>query len=716
MRSIRNRVRLILLLSLISLLILIGFSFYFFQEQQQMANEQEKVQQIQSQSEQVNYAMAQAKNKELAFFNNPSKENGQAMTASIQKVIDKASTFATSNKEYPEIASTFTEIKESAQQYKEQSPALINMYSLIGFSKAEGMYKNIETSSQSFYELVKKGNNSALSNAFVDLKMAEQSYLDSGNDKDLQSFQAAASTFQSVAETTNLSEKDLSNISTQFLKYEQTLKSITSTKTQAQGITDKFSKIAATVNAKVDEVMANSTQIQSNLVEAQSSAQERMNTILIVVSVIAISITLITGILLIRSISRSIKTLRDGAEVIGNGNLSYRVELHTKDEMAELAKTFNQMADKMQHSLLKVSEASNVLSSSSSNLAAVSQQTTAQAQEVSTAINQVAVGSQEQAGQIEESTHLIEKVTEAINKTNHSSQEITNALYAAEEDGKAGLDTMSRLEQTSDSFITLSSHLTSEVQEATEQSRKINHIVSTIQEIADSTNLLALNAAIESARAGEAGKGFAVVADEVRKLAERSKQEAQEIYNLVNGMSEQMNSLSKEAEKFQTFQENQSESVHQTKEAFNRIAEKVTNMNTKIEGVKHALGDVGGFNQELKSKLQEISVISEESVATSEEVAASSENQTQAIEQVNQSALELQNLSQDLDSEVSQFTLGERTDIELHEKSMIKDGNNDELSYKEENQEMEPEKVASTYEEVYETLESNPEHLSSRRQ
>ncbi|UFT98139.1 methyl-accepting chemotaxis protein [Radiobacillus kanasensis] len=658
MKSIRSRVRLILILAVSSLIVLSVFAFIFMNQQQSWSDKRNVVEKALVHSGEIETEMALTRHKEQIFLSNPSEENAEALKQSIANVKALATTHAKKDSSNKKIADNFLLIQESATSYEKQIDPMVNMFRMIGFTDDQGLNKTIEESYNNFQQVINEYNDPILKNGLLQIKVHEQEYLQTG-DSEKNNFDSAVRDFTRLITDSDMSDEQKREISSSLLKYQQSVNSITSTKTQARAITDSFEKVAANVDQIITDVGLSAQQMNNQIQKDQAAAMRLITILFIAVGVLSLAIMIATGLVLIRSITKSVNQLKVGAQIIGEGDLSHRVQVDTKDEMADIASTFNQMAHRMEASMLKVKGASTVLGSSSSNLAAVSEQTTAQADEVSEAINQVATGSQNQAHQIEQSTQLIQQVSEAIQGTRIAADDISDKLVGAEEDGKSGLETVHKLEDTSSNFIHLASHLSNEVVQAAAQSKDITTIVATIEEIADNTNLLALNAAIESARAGENGRGFAVVADEVRKLAERSKTEAQEIHQLVEQMHKQMNNLSEDANKFTSYQETQEEAVALTKSAFNRIVQNIYNMNEKIEEVRHSIQHVDGVNENLKDALHSISVISEEAVATAEEVAASSETQSQSIEEVNQAAIDLQSLSQELEAEVSQFKLND---------------------------------------------------------
>jgi methyl-accepting chemotaxis protein len=174
-----------------------------------------------------------------------------------------------------------------------------------------------------------------------------------------------------------------------------------------------------------------------------------------------------------------------------------------------------------------------------------------------------------------------------------------------------------------------------------EQSDQISAIVGTIKDIADQTNLLALNAAIEAARAGESGRGFAVVADEVRKLAERTAKSTQEIANMIGAI-----------------QSGTATAVTSMKRGVQRVAAGVEQ--AQLAG--DAIGQVQTHARQVVNAVSEISASLHEQAASSTDIAQNVERIALMAEENNaaasgnaDTATELRQLAENLNSEVAHF-------------------------------------------------------------
>lgn len=357
------------------------------------------------------------------------------------------------------------------------------------------------------------------------------------------------------------------------------------------------------------------------------------------------------------SITKPLGRIVTSAKKISDGDLTEEIPVHSKDEIGQLAESFNDMATSIRNIIIQMNESSGRLSASSEELTASVNQANDATEEITTAMDQVASGAQSQSEGVEEGVALLQEVNKAIMHVTQSSETIsTSSTYArqkAEEGGAYVEQTVSQMESIHQS-VTQSDDV---IKLLDEKSKQIGAILEVIQSIAQQTNLLALNAAIEAARAGEHGRGFAIVADEVRKLAEQTGQSSGEIAKLITEITADIHETVKSMGEVKHEVQHGIEVVQKTKTSFvdilkvtNEIVSQITTMTTTTKHMGENANDV-------TNAIDEIAAAAEENTVSVQNVAASSEEQMHSMQEISSAAKQLSHMAEELQSMIEQFKL-----------------------------------------------------------
>lgn len=360
---------------------------------------------------------------------------------------------------------------------------------------------------------------------------------------------------------------------------------------------------------------------------------------------------------IVRSITIGLRRLVDFSEKVSEGDLTETLETKSKDEIGDLTRSFSKMSESLREVIRAVQQSVDNVASASEELTASASQTSQATEHITMSIEQFSNGNEAQNEKVESSTNQLVAMNEGLQDMSQTSSEVAAvSLQSTEAAGQGGRIVESTASQMK--------HIDTSVQEAEQvmkeleyKSKDITSILNVINGIADQTNLLALNAAIEAARAGESGRGFSVVAEEVRKLAVQSADSAKEIEKLIQ---EIVLEIAKSQDMFKAVNREVNAGLGMTeeaKESFQHIYEAAEGMSKKLSQLNDTAIDLSSGSKLVSQAMQEMRQVSRESAANIQDIAASAEEQLASMEEITSSSVTLANMAEELKELTSQFKI-----------------------------------------------------------
>jgi methyl-accepting chemotaxis protein len=382
--------------------------------------------------------------------------------------------------------------------------------------------------------------------------------------------------------------------------------------------------------------------LRDNLMSERDDANRKLDSVISgvrVTQIILLCISILLGfvvyyillktvVLPVRKVASLLKNISEG-----DGDLTQTISIKSKDEIGDLAGSFNLTIEKIRGLIIAIKAQAHNLSYVGSELASNMAQTAAAVNQISANIQSIKNQTVNQAASVTETNSTMAQISQNIGKLDglitDQSSNITQSSSAIEE-MLANIASVSQtLERNAENVQELSAAsgsgrenlnaVSAQIREVAKESDGLLEISAVIQSIASQTNLLSMNAAIEAAHAGDSGRGFSVVADEIRKLAETSGTQAKTVSVVLKRIKASMDAITSATEKVMR--------------QFDDIARKIDSVAERELSIKNAMDEQGEGSKQILEAVGQLNSItgsvksgSVEMLTGSSEVIRESEN------------------------------------------------------------------------------------------
>ena len=402
----------------------------------------------------------------------------------------------------------------------------------------------------------------------------------------------------------------------------------------------------------------------SNVEEHVRSTILHMALLALVFVIIVTIINYISAVKTSKHMNEIVKSL----ENLSQGNLSISIPeniVDRRDELGIIAESTKRLDDELYQIVSSLKGMSHHVSHSSKEVSHSTDNATGASNQVSLAMDEISQGAVSQADNIQESADDTMRMGEDIAGITNDVRELNQYSDMMMSACNDALATLGELMDHNVEVVKEMRSIEEHVHITNNSVQDINQMSHFIENISSQINLLSLNASIESARAGEAGRGFAVVADEIRSLAYQTKDATGNIQDVISNLIEQSEATvditGQLNEKFSV----QSEKLAATKQDMDLMVDEVHKVADNTRAIAEHIVAVEQSKDHLISTFADLSAISQENAAATQETNASMEELNAIFQSINESTLELRDVSHGMHELMEFFSIdGHGADLE----------------------------------------------------
>lgn len=363
---------------------------------------------------------------------------------------------------------------------------------------------------------------------------------------------------------------------------------ISTSKSQVQQAVEKESattdKAVTSAIVMTNKMTAETSEVlRGEVTKASSALLKDLSMVLVILGgAIIVLLSVVFSIRVVNKLNLLTDALEELAE--GEGDLTHRIDIRSKDEIGDMADAVNRFVAKTRELVVQANDAAEKVTGHLKQLNQVAENADGATSRQEKKMEQVAAAMSDMVSTIHQ---VAERIQDNLMNVDHIR---TSAKQAG--------DISTAVSRSISDMVGEVHGAAQTVSNVSQLSEQIESVLDMINGIAEQTNLLALNAAIEAARAGDSGRGFAVVADEVRTLASKTQQSTE--------------SIQKQIAELQSGVGHAVKVINQASERAGREVSQIQRSDEQIQDISQAVQNLYDLTNDIAAMAEQQSQVSDE--------------------------------------------------------------------------------------------------------